>query len=161
MDPTLHPDVEPLACLLGTWAGIGSGEYPTISPFDYAEEVTFTHVGKPFLAYRQATTRLDTGLPAHAEMGYFRGIGEGHVELVLSHPTGISELAAGVVEPSPEGLTLLLSSTHITRTHTAKDVRAVERTFIVTADTLTYTVSMAAITHPLTHHLTATLHRTA
>ena len=29
------------------------GEYPTIEPFDYEEELTFEHVGDAFLLYEQ------------------------------------------------------------------------------------------------------------
>ncbi len=39
MPPELHHDLEALAPLLGEWVGRGSGEYPTIEPFDYLEEV--------------------------------------------------------------------------------------------------------------------------
>src|SRR5262245_4325086 len=93
VEPALHPDVEALACLLGRWSGEGEGHYPTIEPFAYREEITLGHSGKPFLAYRQATVRVDTGMPAHAEMGYLRGVGPGQVELVIAHPTGVAEVA--------------------------------------------------------------------
>lgn len=159
MDPTLHPDVAALACLLGEWSGTGAGRYPTIDPFEYREDVTFGHVGKPFLAYRQATVRLDTGVPSHAEVGYLRGVGEGRVELVLAHPTGIAELATGIVEPTPDGLQLRLTSTTLAATATAKSVTQLERVFTVAGNTLRYDLSMAAVGQPLQHHLTAELHR--
>ena len=37
--PPLHSMCEPLASLLGTWRGKGSGHYPTIDGFEYFEEV--------------------------------------------------------------------------------------------------------------------------
>ena len=160
MDVVLHPDVEVLAPLLGTWSGEGEGEYPTIESFAYREEVAFGHVGKPFLAYRQATVRLDTGLPAHAESGYLRGIGDGRVELVLAHPSGIGELAEGVAEADGGRLVVRLASVSVTRTATAKEVTQVDRTITVDGDVLRYDLAMAAVGQPLLHHLTATLRRT-
>lgn len=41
----IHPDVAVLAPLLGTWIGQGAGEYPTIHPFGYVEEVVFGPAG--------------------------------------------------------------------------------------------------------------------
>ena len=157
--PPLHPDVAELAGLLGTWRGQGRGEYPTIDSFEYQEEISFGHVGKPFLTYRQSTIRLDTGLPAHAEVGYLRGVGAGRLELVLAHPTGVAEIAEGTAEQLDGGLRLHLHSTEVARTTTAKRVDSLERRIDITGDTLHYDLSMAAVGQPHQHHLTATLHR--
>jgi hypothetical protein len=156
----LHPDVAVLGPLLGTWAGTGAGSYPTIEPFRYREEVTFGHAGKPFLAYRQATVRLDTGLPAHAEAGYLRGTGGNRVELVLAHPTGIAELAEGEVTVTEAGLVLRLASVAVARTATAKEVTRVDRTITVEGDVLRYELAMAAVGQQHQHHLAAELQRT-
>ena len=50
----LHPDLNPLAWLVGTWRGKGRGEYPTIEPFEFEQEVVFNHDGRPFLNYFRA-----------------------------------------------------------------------------------------------------------
>lgn len=155
MTPPLHPELEPLGFLLGTWEGEGRGEYPTIEPFAYRETVTFGHVGKPFLAYAQRTTR--EGVPAHAEVGYLRSVGGGRVELVLAHPTGVAEIEEGTVE----GARIELRSTGILRSGTAKEVVALERSLVVDGDTLSYAVRMAAVGLPLQHHLSATLTKVA
>lgn len=155
--PPLHESVASVGFLVGTWAGEGRGEYPTIeAPFDYGEEIRLWHVGKPFLAYVQRTWSVVDGAPLHSESGYLRGLGDGRVELVVAHPTGITEAHEGRVS----GTGLRLATVGVLTTPSAKQVDAVERDIDVDGDALSYAVRMAAVGQPLTHHLSATLRRT-
>ncbi|MGH9034166.1 MAG: FABP family protein [Acidimicrobiia bacterium] len=152
----MHPDLAPIAFLIGTWRGEGTGVYPTITGFAYGEEVRFSEVGKPFLAYTQRTWALDDGRPLHAEAGYWRPQPGGRLEVVLAHPTGVTEIQEGTVG---EGR-IELTATGIGLTGSAKEVAGLARTFQLTAPgTLRYQVAMAAAGQPLQGHLTAELHR--
>lgn len=145
----------PFAALAGTWRGGGAGEYPTIEPFTYTEELVVLPVpGRPVAHWRSTTRDAVSGEPRHAESGFLRAAGEG-VELVVAHSFGIVEAAAGTLEA---GL-LSLRSTGLLGTASAKRVDEVVRRYEQAGDALTYTLAMAAVGRPLTHHLRAELHR--
>jgi hypothetical protein len=151
----------PLETLAGTWRGTGQGEYPTIPGFAYAEELTVVPVPGRALAHWRSTTRdLSTDEPRHAESGFLRATPTSTsttttVELVVAHGFGIVETAAGELD----GPHLVLVSTGLLGTATAKHVERVERRYAVDGDHLTYAIAMAAVGVPLTHHLRAELRR--
>lgn len=157
--PAPHPAIAPLAGLLGTWRGRGQGDYPTIEPFGYLEEITFGHLGRPFLTYRQRTRHADDNRPLHVEAGYLRCPGPDRVELILSHPTGITEICEGKLTLGDDELRLELESTAIGLSSTAKSVTALSRTVHMHGGVIDYTLQMGAVGLPLQDHLAASLHK--
>lgn len=154
-DMEIHNDIRPLEFLLGTWVGEGEGTYPTIEPFDYTEQVTFTPgPGKPFVAYAQKTWRSGTRDPLHSESGYLRGFGDERVEFVIAQPTGIVEIHVGTII----GHRLTMEGKAMT-TPAARSVTATRRVIEVSGEHLTYHLDMAAVGQELQHHLRATLTR--
>lgn len=151
----LHPQLTPVAGLLGTWRGAGAGEYPTIDDFEYTEELTFTDVGKPFLVYLQRTWS-PAGNPMHTETGYLRVPGDGTVELVLAQPTGQTELAEGTLTEVPDGFHLELQA-RVVNSATAKHVAATERRYRFSGQALSTDFAMAAVGEPMSHHLASEL----
>lgn len=155
---SLHPDLQPLEFLVGTWRGAGKGQYPTIDDFEYFEEISFTPgPDKPFLFYIQRTRRLHIDEPLHAEAGYLRPAGPGRVEMVIASPTGIVEVHTGGYNQGH----LHLRAGSIEATPTAKEVTDVERHIEVHGEVLRYRMLMAAVGEGLTPHLEAELHRVA
>ncbi len=155
MEPALHPSIEPLAFLLGTWKGEGSGVWPGAEPFHYREEMTFEHVGDEFLMYSQRSWAAEDGSPLHFERGFFRPAGTGRVEVVLAHPLGIVEVAEGTVE----GTVVDVASTKVELTSTASPVTDLHRRIEVRGDMLEYALRMAMHEISLTAHVTAELRR--
>ena len=159
MAADLHPDLQALAPLLGVWEGRGSGKYPTVEPFDYVEEVVFSHVGKPFLVYGQKTRAATDGKPLHAETGYLRAPQPGRVEMVLAHPSGITEIEVGTYTADGTTIELDMTTSHVGLTPTAKEVTALGRHLRVDGDELSYSLQMGAVGQPVQRHLAAVLHR--
>jgi hypothetical protein len=159
VEPDVHPDLIALSFLLGTWRGSGRGEYPTIDPFPYGEEVVVEQVGEPFLLYRQASWSADDREPLHFERGFLRpGPDPGEVELCLAHPIGLTEIAHGCVD----GSTLELSTDRdgvVGRTRTGLEVTALTRSYRVDGDRLTYELFMATELTPNALHLRGELRR--
>ncbi|MFK4067836.1 FABP family protein [Streptomyces sp. NPDC029674] len=166
LDPAeAHALLGPVLGLLGTWRGRGHGEYPTLpADFTYAQEVTFSHDGRPFLRYEARAWLLDTDAdadavplrPAARESGWWRLQPDGRVEALVTQPTGIAEIAVG---HAADG-TIDLSTHDVALTPTAKEVTATRRRYALTDDgTLTFTHDLAAVGQPLQHHLSARLRR--
>ena len=154
---SLHPNLAPVAELIGAWRGPGQGEYPSIESFDYTEELTFTDLGKPFLHYAQRTWS-PAGDPMHVETGYLRLPAEGTVELTLAQPTGQTELAQGHIRHQPEGFFIEVHA-RVMNTATAKTVDGTIRRLELAGDELRTAFSMAAVGHPMNHHLSSRLRR--
>ena len=155
--PKPHPQLGTLARLLGTWRGRGRGVYPSITAFDYDEEVRFWHSGKPWLGYEQRTWSVGDGNPMHSEVGFWRPGEEGTIEIVIAHAFGIGEVQEGRIL----GNRVEVTSKTLASTPTANEVKELTRVFEIEGDRLNYEVSMAFGDHPLQNHLTASLERTA
>ncbi|WP_182354279.1 FABP family protein [Flaviflexus huanghaiensis] len=153
----LHEQLAPLAGLIGAWRGPATGQYPTIKTFSYTEELTFTNVGKPFLAYQQRTWS-PTGQPMHIETGYLRHPAPGIIEFVIALPTGQSEMAEGTVTETDSGVVIELHS-RVLNSGTAKTVDSMIREYRLDGDTLNTRLDMAAVGQGMTNHLVSELTR--
>jgi hypothetical protein len=153
----VHADVEPLAFLVGTWRGEGSGEFPTIESFRYLEEMVFEHAGGTFLLYSERSWLAgDPPMPVHFERGFFRpGPGPGRVEITLSHPLGLVEVSEGSVRDG----SIHATSTSIAATATGDPVTRLRRHIAVRDDVLRYELEMATSEVALARHLVGELRR--
>ncbi len=151
----LNPALTPVIFLLGTWRGEGEGQYPSIKPFRYREEIRFAHNGKPFLIYTQRTEAIDSGQPMHGEAGYLRLVGDGRVEFVIAQPIGYTEISLGRVD----GLRVDVECASVGRTPTAKAVTSISRSLWMDGETLRYELKMGMDGAPLARHLTASFRR--
>jgi len=162
--PDLHPALLGLLPFIGVWRGRGAGDYPTIEPFEYAQEIRISHDGRPFLAYeaRAWIVNADGEMirPGGREVGWWRpvmkdGQATDEVEALFCTPTGIMELHIGTVI----GVRLEMASDAVMRTSTAKEVTAGTRLYGIVDRDLLYAQDMAAVGQPLTSHLAAKLTR--
>jgi THAP4-like, heme-binding beta-barrel domain len=175
--PDLHPALLGLLPFVGVWRGRGQGGYPTLeNDFQYAQEVRFSHDGRPFLCYESRTWLLDSDgapiRPAAREVGWWRPVQtdlttehaaapvrarSDEIEVLLAHPTGFLELYLGTVT----GTRVEIATDAVVRTVTAKEVSSGHRLYGIVDGALLYAYDMAAVGQPPTPHLSARLERVA
>lgn len=160
--PPLHSDLLPLLPLVGRWRGTGKGGYPTIEDFDFAQEMAFSHDGRPFLAYESRSWLIDDGgvpvRPLAREVGWWRPRPDGGLEVLLTQPTGLMELYAG----RSVGTTRWdLVSDAVVRSPSAKDVTGAELVYGIVDGDLLYAMDLQAVGQKLQAHLSARLSRIA
>lgn len=159
--PAVHPDLEPIAWLIGAWHGFGVVGYPSMAESaNFAQEVTFSHDGRPFLAYESRTWLVaaeggERLRPSARETGWWRPLPDRRLEVLLAHPTGIVEVFTG----EHAFHKIELGSDVVARTETAWEVTASKRLYGKVADDLAYAIDMAAVGHPMQAHASARLRR--
>jgi hypothetical protein len=158
--PDLHPALLGLLPYVGLWRGRGRGGYPTIDDFTYAQEVRFSHDGRPFLAYESRTWILDDEdkpvRPAAREVGWWRAQeNSDEIEVLITEPTGVMELYFGTID----GLKIEMATDAVLRTPTAKQVAGAHRLYGIVEGALAYVIELAAMGQPLQSHLSARLER--
>ncbi|KAK5647516.1 hypothetical protein RI129_002408 [Pyrocoelia pectoralis] len=150
-----HPALEPLKWLVGKWKSIkAEGQFPTIKPFTYIEELEFESVGQPLLNYQSRTWHPVTKNPMHFESGFLRiDPGTSNVAFMVSHNFGLVSLEEGNVI----GNTLNLKSKSINRMIFAKEpaVTEITRSYVFCPDSkrISVVVSMATSNTELHEHL--------
>ena len=149
----LHPECAKVAWLLGTWRGNGEGDYPTIEKFRFAQELIFTHDGRPFFHYMSRATVLDEQgekiRDGAIETGFLRPKADGTFEFLLAHNTGFVEIYLGEVE----GGKLEMSTDAVVRTATAKEYTAGHRMYGLVEGDLWFAYDMAAVSQEIQSHL--------
>lgn len=165
----VHPEIAHLSWLLGTWKGIGRGQYPTAEPFMFEQILQFASDGRPFLEYRCVTWVVNADAerlhPSHTEQGYWRGAPGNGVEVMISNPLGICEIWTGQVEVTGlenariTGAKLLLAAHAVTGSPTAAKVHTAERMYGLRDGRLLMAFDMGADDHATDSHVWISMER--
>ena len=159
--PNIHPNCAPLAWLIGTWAGNGHGEYPTIDDFQFGQEVLFQQDGRPFIHFMSRSWIVDAQgnhvREAAQETGFIRPQEDRTLEVVMAHNTGFVEIWHGELHEEQPRFEIV--SDTVARTGTAKEYAGGKRLYGYVNGDLLYAFDMAAMGQPLQPHTHAQLKR--
>jgi hypothetical protein len=145
--------------LIGTWQGVGEGQYPTIEPFRYRETTEIVErVDHPALRIDQQTWKEtpEGEVVSHWETGLLRISSDGSAVLHDAQP-GRSETLAGSWRPDGDGWLMTFASTGV-----AGDDRVIASTrqYRIRPAELVYEMHMeTTATRHMSIHLRATLRR--
>jgi hypothetical protein len=161
LDVTLPPVLAPVAWLVGRWEGVGIVGYPTIESVHFGQEIICSHDGRPFLEWHSRTWLLGPDgeklRPLATELGFWRVLDNGEIELLLTHPTGVIEMYVGHRDPDKPALQLRTDG--VLRSPAAKEYNAGARQYGLASSELLWVMDMAAVGQSLQSHVSARLKR--
>lgn len=156
----LHPNLFPIAWMLGRWEGTGNGTWPGQGEFSYGCQVDFTENGGPYAHYLCQMFELDENgaavRPLLMETGFWRPQPDKSVEVVMCQPDGYAEVWYG----KADGAKIELTTDAVVRTVTATEpYTGGHRLYGNVESDLLFTVDRATTEHPLQSYLWARLSR--
>jgi len=161
LDANLSPALAPLAWLVGRWEGAGVLGYPTIESAHFGQEILCSHDGRPFLEWQSRTWLLDDAgnktSPLAVELGFWRVLPEGEIELLLTHQSGVLEMYVGHRDPAKP--VLQMRTDGVLRSPAAKEYNAGSRMYGLVDSELFWAMDMAAVGQDLASHVSAQLKR--
>jgi hypothetical protein len=161
LDANLSPALAPLAWLVGRWEGAGVLGYPTIESAHFGQEIVCSHDGRPFLEWQSRTWLLDEAgnktSPLAVELGFWRVLPEGEIELLLTHQSGVLEMYVGHRDPAKP--VLQMRTDGVVRSPAAKEYNAGSRMYGLVDSELFWAMDMAALGQDLQSHVSAQLKR--
>jgi hypothetical protein len=161
LDANLSPALAPLAWLVGRWEGAGVLGYPTIESAHFGQEILCSHDGRPFLEWQSRTWLLDEAgnktSPLAVELGFWRVLPDGEIELLLTHQSGVLEMYVGHRDPAKP--VLQMHTDGVLRSPAAKEYNAGSRMYGLVDSELFWAMDMAAVGQDLASHVSAQLKR--
>lgn len=136
---------EELRILVGNWRGRGSGRFPTIEPFQYLEETSFSEgAGEMLVHFEQRSWLLDAEdnivKPLHWESGFFIPAEDGQIDILNAQNSRRVEVLRG--ESRFENGRWSLAAKSVLPGYDPR-MTGTTREFEVTVDALRYRVCMA------------------
>jgi hypothetical protein len=160
----LHPDLVPLAFLLGDWQGAGVAaldgqDGPGTDKCNFGQEVAFSHDGRDFLEYVSHSWQLDEAgekvRPLETESGYWRIDSERKVEVVMIRDGGVAEVWYGeLADQKPQ---IDLATDAVARTASAPEYSGGKRLYGYVNGDLMWVGERSAPGAPLQPYMSAQL----
>ena len=155
----LHPNLAPIAWLIGRWEGSGKATYPGTADFDFGQQIDFAHNGGNYLHYLSQLFEVDDeGMairPLDMETGFWRPQPDNGLEVVMCKPAGYAEVWYGSIT----GSKIELATDAVVRTASAEDYSAGQRLYGNVAGELFWTFDKAAYGHHLQTYMWGRLRR--
>ena len=162
--------MEPLTWLKGSWQGNGQGDFPTIDPFIFEDQMHFRIIEDAFesepLIHFEEIAWVIKGKEKnfmHWETGFFKPTPQGLVQFYMSHNTGRIEATYGKfqsIDRDAKSFKIIFESDFIRNDEGIKTLVSSKRVLDFKKDHLTYSLAMTTdVVDKSTNHLITELIR--